>query len=418
MQSSPFISYLRMLQRYALLILLTTVMGVGLALWLLLNVVKPVYQSATSLIVVEQRSSGLSGMLTQIEDELESLGPLKNLALQGNSRSSTSDLISILRSRSLTEKVAASLPLRMLPEVQLMLDKAKAGTEDRLLVEYLQKQTRILPPDSQDGTLRIRVRLSDPDLAARAANHYVNELKTYVGLLINKEQGKQLNYLDTQLHKLERELADSESSLLRFQQRNRTIALDEEVKQLITQIAELEADELSAQAALQDAQARERQLDQSALELSPEAPATRREIELNVAGLQERKQTLTRARQRYQRLLTGLPAQALELARLERQLNLKNRLYLLLQQQAQASRLEAARSVELFRVLDPAQAPLAPVYPVKGLWLAVSAVLSLALGILMASILDFLRSLRRPEQAQALDNTEHVPAPSPERPEH
>lgn len=410
---SPFIAYLQMIQRYALLILLTSIMGVGLALWLLLNVVKPVYQASTSLLVVEQRGGGLSGMLTQIEDELEALGPLRNLAMQGSSQSSTEDLISILRSRSLAEKVAATLPLRMLQEVQLMLDDAPAGTEDRLLVEYLQKQTKILPPDSQDGTLRVRVRLSQPDLSARAANLYVNELKAYVGVLINKEQGKQLDYLDEQLHKLERELAEAEGGLLRFQQRNRTIALDEEVKQLIAQIAELEADELTAQAALKDAQARARKLDQSAIELSPEAPAARNAIELDVAGLQERQRTLTRARQRYQKLLSGLPAQALELARIERQVMLKSRLYLLLQQQSQATRLEAARSVELFRVLDPAQPPLAPVYPVRGLWLATSAILSLAVGIILASILDFLRSLRRPQASgpEGILQPEQVTAP-------
>lgn len=399
---SAFVAYLRLLQRYALLILLTGVLGVGITAWALLNVIQPVYQSSTSLLVLEQRG-GISGLVSQLESELESLGPLRQLALQGSGgHSPAEELISILRSRSLAEKVARQVPLRSLPEVRKMLAKAPAGREDRLLVEYLQMHTRILPPDSQDGTLRIRIRLSQADLTSQVANTYVRELQTYVGSLINREQSKQLNYVESQLQKLERELAAAETAMLRFQQQHRTVQLDEEVKQLIKQISELEASELTARAALQDAQARSRQLDQSASELSPENPQTRTQLELDVVGLRQRQQTLTQARERYQQMLTGLPLQALELARLERQLTLKSKLYLLLQQQVQASRLEAARAVELFRVLDPALPPLEPIQPVKGLWLAVAGILSIALGIIMACLFDFLAGLRLSEPAVPL----------------
>ncbi|HEY9842922.1 MAG: GNVR domain-containing protein [Candidatus Sericytochromatia bacterium] len=411
-----FFAYLQLLQRYALLILLTGLLGVGLAGWLLLNVIQPVYQASTSLLVIEQRGGSLSGLVSQLENELESLGPLRALALQGgSSQSPAEELISILRSRTLAEKVARQLPLKVLTEVQHLLAKAPAGVEQRLLVEYLQKHTKILPPDSQDGTLRIRIRLGQPDLSAQAANLYVRELQTFVGILINREQGKQLSYLEAQLHKLERELAGAETGLLRFQQRHRSIALDEEVKQLIKQLGDLEADELSARAALQDARARTQKLEQSANELSPDSPRTRTDLELNVAGLEQRQQTLARARQRYQQLLTGLPLQALELARLERELNLKSKLYLLLQQQVQATRLDAARSVELFRVLDPALPPLEPVQPVKGLWLAISGIISVGLGIVMASILDYVSGLRlarrrKPVIVPAGTNPETLPA--------
>lgn len=391
-KDSSLIAYLRLLQRYGLLILLTGLLGVGLTAWALLNVIRPVYQSSTSLLVLEQHG-GLNGLVNQLESELESLGPLRQLALQGGGQSPSEELISVLRSRTLAEKVARQLPLKVLPEVQRLLAKAPAGRESRLLVEYLQTHTKILPPDSQDGTLRVRVRFSQADLTAQAANTYVRELQTYIGGLVNREQSKQLNYLEGQLQKLERELAAAETGLLRFQQRHRSVQLDEEIRQLIRQISDLEAQELTAKASLQEAQARSQKLDQSASELSPDNPQTRSRLEMDVAGLKQRQETLTRAREKYQSMLTGLPLQALELARLERELNLKSKLYLLLQQQVQAGRLEAARSVELFRVLDPALPPLEPVQPVKGLWLAIAAVLSVGLGIVMACIIDFARSI-------------------------
>lgn len=389
---ATLVAYVRLLQRYGLLILLIGLLGVSLTAWALLNVIQPVYQASTSLLMLEQHS-GLSGLVNQLESQLESLGPLRQLALQGGSASPTDEVISVLRSRTLAEKVARQVPLKVLPEVQKMLAKAPAGRESRLLVEYLQAHTKILPPDSQDGTLRIRIRFSQPDLTAQTANTYVRELQAYVGGLINREQAKQMRFLDDQLAKLEAELAGSEARLLRFQQQHRTVQLDEETRQLIRQISEIEAQELSAQAALKEAQARSRQLDQSASELSPDNPQARSRLEQDVAGLNQRRQTLTQARERYQQLLTRLPVQALELARLQRELDLKSKLYLLLQQQVQAARLEAARSVELFRVLDPALPPLEPVQPVKSLWLAIAAVLSMALGIAIAAVIDFTRSL-------------------------
>lgn len=409
---NSFLGYLALLQRYALLILLTILLGIGIAAWTLQTVVEPVYQASTSLLVLEQRAGGISGLVSQLETELESLGPLRNLALQGmGNQSSTADLLSILRSRSLAEKVAVKLPLKQLPEVQRLLEAAPAGSEQRLLVEYLQKHSKILPPDSQDGTLRIRIRLPEPSLCAMAANAYVRELQVYVGSLINRDQARQLDYLEAQLAKLEGELGSAERELLRFQQRHQTVALDEEIKQLIGQLGELEASELNARAALQDARARSRELDQSANELDPGSPRARTDLDLELAGLQERQRTLNQARARYQSMLSGLPVQALSLARLQRQVTLKSQLYLLLQQQTQAARLDAARSVELFRVLDPAQAPLAPIYPVKGLWLAVAAVVSLALGVVMATLLDLLGRVTRLNRARTKNES---PVPEPE----
>lgn len=405
--------YFRLLQRYGLLLLLTTLAGVGITAWLVWGVITPIYQASTSLLILEPRSNGLSSLVSRLESQLEMAGPLGSLNLPGMTSSSEEDLISILRSRSLAEKVAAQVPLKQLKNVQKALAEAEPGQEQRLLVEYLQKQLKILPPDGQDGTLRVRVRLPEADLAARTANVYVAELQRFVGSLINREQDRQVAYLDRQTDQMAAQLKLGEEALLRFQQRNRTVALDAETKALIENLADLEADELGAQAALADAQARFRSLDDRAQELAPESTGIRNELERNVAGLSERQASLKRAQARYQQQLASLPRQGLELARLERQVTLSNRLYLLLNQQAQAARLDAAQSLELFRVLDPALPPLRPVRPAKGLWLAISAIISLGLGIAMAALHDALT--RRPKETST-DVFSHPSQPDSDHP--
>jgi uncharacterized protein involved in exopolysaccharide biosynthesis len=408
---SAFVDYLRILKRHVFSLALICLLGVGSSAYVLFNLIDPVYQASSSLLILEQRGNGISGLVSQLETELESMGPLRGLALQGiNNKSISQDLISILKSRSLAETVNRQINLKSLKELQISLKEAPPGQEQRIAVEYLQKHTKILPPDSQDGTLRIRIRLADPELSAQIANLYVKELSLYVGSLLNRDQNKQLIYLESQLAKLKKELENAESALLGFQQAHQTLALDEEVKQLIVQIAELEAQEVTALAALQDARARQQQLDKSANELDPNSSQARTQIDLDVVGLQERQQTLKAARQRYQQMILRLPSAALSLARLERQVKFKTQLYLLLQQQTQASQLDAARKIELFRILDPAIKPLKPIYPVKSIWLGISALLSLFLGILLILVYDFMHRLNTlPIQRTEIHQVSEVP---------
>lgn len=387
--------YLRLLQRYAWLILSTSLLGLGLAIWLIFFVLTPVYQAQTSLLVLEAQQGGLSTLVSRLESQMDLIGPLRKMGLPGSSGSSIEDLISILKSRSLAETVAQKTPLKTLPEVQRLLVDTPSEYEERILVRYLQKQTEVLAPDSRDHTLRIQTELSDAALSAQISNQYVEALKIYVNTLIDKEQSRQLNYLNQQAKTLENELKGSEEALLRFQKNNRTVSLDTEVEQLIKTLAELEAQELNAQTALKEAQARRNSYDQHAIELAPESTQTRNQLELEVAGLNERRTALTQAKLKYQRSLLGLPAQALSLARLQRQVGLKSQLYLLMQQQVQAAQLDARREIELFRVLDPALPPLEPVKPVKGLWLAISGILSIGLGISMAMGHDFLKQMKK-----------------------
>jgi len=399
-------SYLLLLQRYGLLILLSGLIGLSLATWLVFFVVRPSYQVQTSLLVLEQRPAGLSSLVSRFESSLELIDPLRGAGLGGASSSSLEDLVSILRSRSLAEQVQAQVKLQQLPEVQQLLADLPETLHQQVLVKYLRSRVTILPPDARQGTLRIRVELSEPVLATRIANLYVEALKDYSDKWLNREQSTQLRYLEQQLTEMETQLQQSEQDLLRFQKTHQTVALDGETQQLIKNLAALEAEEISAQAAWQAAQAQRQFLDQHAWELSPDSTQTRNKLELDLTGLQERRQALTLARKRYQASLSQLPERALELARVERQLSLRGQLYLLLQQQTQAARLEAARTVELFRVLDPAIVPYEPARPVKGLWLAISGMMSIALGIGMAAVHDYATRIQKESYAHAHPDTQ------------
>ena len=399
MQTSPFTSdgtlqeYLRFLQRYSFFLFLFTVMGVIVTAALLWFVITPMYQAETSLLLMKNRPGGVSALLQKLEGNLDMLGSLQNLGIQAN-RSVEQDLISVLKSRHLTTLVQADLPaLRTLPEFQSEMELSTAQ-ENRFspaeieryfqhqVSEVLQEQVVILPPDTRHTTLRIRAELSDPVLAAKLVDTYVRHLQTFMETLLNEEENEQLNYLRTQTQ--QKELTAAEDALLSFQQKNQTVVLEEEMKQQIKGLAEIEAQLLSAEAAYKDTQGRQAALSNSVAEMAPESTLTRNELDLNLAGLQQRRLSLKRAEQSYNQSLKSLPLRALQLARLQRQVSMKNQLFLLLKQQTEATALDQVRQFKAFRILDPAQVPFEPVRPLKPLWLALSAILSFALALLFS----------------------------------
>ena len=397
--------YLQFLKKYSFFIGGTTILGVLSTALLLWFVIVPLYQAQTSLLLMKSRPGGVSALLQQLEGNLDMLGSLQNLGIQA-SQSAQQDLISVLKSRHLTERVQADLPaLRALPEFQKKM-KLTASQEALFtpqereryfqyqITELLQEQVLILPPDARHNTLRIRAELSDPRLTAQLVENYVKHLQLFMETLLNEEDNEQLRYLRSQTDTLQKELTAAEEALLAFQQKNKTVVLEEEMKQQIKALAEIEAQSLAAEAAYKDAQARQQALSRSVAELAPESTLTRNELDLNLAGLQQRRVSLKQAEQSYARQLKTLPLQALQLARLQRQVGMKNQLFLLLKQQTEAMALDQVRQFKAFRVLDRAEVPFEPSRPLKPLWLALSSVLSFAFALLLSLFHDNLTRLR------------------------
>jgi len=370
------------LRRYSVFIVFTTLLGTALSWASVKYLVTPIYASQASLLILPSQSKGQLGpMLNQLESQLEMLGPLRSVIGGQHFSSSLKDLISILNSRSLAEEVFARYPrLKVLPEAQKELKKHKKGNPKQVLLAWLLKQVNILSPDGKDGTLRIEVKLSDPQLAADVANTYVDKLEIFVRKLITQDSNEHQHYLEKQLKTMGTALQLAEEELLAYQRKHRLFSLDDEVTQLISQLAELEAEEVSARAALKETQAKLNRLENQSTELNPNWAEMANQLELNSAGLNERQKEIKRARGKYERLLAALPNQALGLARLERKITLQNQLYVLLSQQTQAAQLEAARKPPLFKILDSAIPADEPVFPVIPVVLVISGIISIGLG--------------------------------------
>lgn len=379
------LAYIPLLRRYVPLVVVMGALGAGFSGFLVFKVIPPTYQAMATLLVLPTSSGGaLGGALSQLETQLDAVGPLRSLVNLPRS-SSVNDLVSILRSRSLAEKVEAQVKLVALKPIQeLQRLPLKPDELTRRRVAFLQQQVAIYAPDSRDSTLRVVVRLQDRQLPAEVANQYVRALEAYLRSLIQGDTRDQQQFIDQQLKEMDTQLQQAEEALLAFQKRYRTVSLSDEIKQYITYLAELEADELAARTALKENQARQQTLEGEVSELTPTFGDQLTQLEANRQALLKRQGELKTARLRYEKILATLPAQALELARLERRVTMRSRLYLVLSQQAQALRLEASRSAPLFKVLDRAIESDRPVAPVKRVVIGVSGMISMCIGIFLA----------------------------------
>ena len=100
----------------------------------------------------------------------------------------------------------------------------------------------------------------------------------------------------------------------------------------------------------------------------------------------------------YDRQLEQLPSQGLELARLQRQVEVDKNTYILLTQKLEETRITEAGQKETVRIVDRAIEPEYPVSPKKARNLLLGAILGLGLGVGLTFLMEYLdNSIKNPE---------------------
>jgi len=202
--------YARILWRRRPLIIAVVVLNLGVGtVWTL--VTAKMYES-TATVVAPKEGGGnsllggfamVSGLLQQQMPgaSLPSLTPNRDL------------LLSILRSRSMADAVVDQFDLQRRYGERFRQDT----------IWTLQRRTGITV--SREGVIAIRVEDTDPQIAEKMANFYVERLDHFVAQFGVGEAGRQRTFLTGQIARARIELDAAEESLRRFQESNRAIVL-------------------------------------------------------------------------------------------------------------------------------------------------------------------------------------------------
>jgi len=366
--------YYLIIKKHLIFIIATTLLITTLTT-IAVFVIKPTYESEAS-ILIPKKDNNINSFFSKIGLDVTD-SPLADMSYLNKDSNNVSDFVSILKSRYLAEKVIKNLKIENHEEI-----KVKDKKSFQAIIEKFQKKIKIFPPSQTNSVLKIKVRFKDSDLAIKVINRYFYELKKYLEETNYLSTTRNRKFIQQQLGKISKELKESEDNLFIFQKSNKTVLLPEEMKSYIKYISDLEAQELTSKIYLGEVSEKINSTNKNMPEFDKSWENFLKELQITESALKTRKNVLEVEKNKYQSLLNNLPNKAIILARLERDVTIKNALYLLFTQQLEIAKVEEAKELEPFKILDSAYTFDKPIFPKKKLTILISFVVGLSLSIL------------------------------------
>src|SRR4030095_3085235 len=183
------LDYLRVLKKRWVMIFLLTLLITGLA-GVASFLMSKKYKAEVSMMPLTSSNSG--GGLSALASQVSSLplvgGSLSGLASLTGTSQKTGQIISILKSRTLNEKIVQGLNLMPLLFPGRWDEATKSWRPDlfggiptlEAAVKKMQKQVVTIQDDKKTGLIKMQVELKDPVMAANVGNRMIVELQDFI----------------------------------------------------------------------------------------------------------------------------------------------------------------------------------------------------------------------------------------------
>ncbi|MEI6915291.1 MAG: GNVR domain-containing protein [Armatimonadota bacterium] len=316
------------------------------------------YITATTPTTYEAQSTLLVNSTVNpgggVSDMLSSMG-------LGRDSSSTGYATAILTSRTFAQQVIEKLNLLADKDFNQTrkLDMQQATT-------VLLKNIRVL--DSKTGVLTLFVTGSTPQVVVRIANSYLTEFKGTA----ESTNTRKREFTSEKVTELKRDLESLEESLKQLNERRNVIDLPQQTAAAVTNLSALET------------QLRKVQTDLRATESDLATTGSLDELaklKIKQQSLIAQQDQLTKQVASARAGMSEIPETALEQARLQREIDLKQKLFETVAQQNQLATIAEQGELSSYQILDVAYPPSDPVRPNPRMNMLVSIALGLAIGI-------------------------------------
>lgn len=371
-------------------IMLSTAMIAGIAAFFISYLLPKTYSAEATILPLSDSDPAQmlsAGVANQLGAAAGMLGNFSGLAGIGGGRSA--DLVEFLSSRSMTNRVIAACQLET---------EIKGWRSREELTKMVTDMRTIIPPSLKNKVVTIKVQAPRSELAARMANAYVGELKTMLDEMGYNSASKNRKFIQKQLSHAKSELAIAEEKLARFQTENHLASLPETVLSSIRALSELEAQSINTQVQLSSTAEMMETLT-TKIDSLQAAPSAMTELELKRKGLTAQKLALEDAQRSFLSKLTQLPPKGMELARLQRDVQVYNAIYLTLTQQHETALISENKDSDSFYPLDQAVVPDRPLKPNKKINTLVAFIGALVFSAAFVLRREYLASARNPQSA-------------------
>ncbi|MEW6684735.1 MAG: GNVR domain-containing protein [Candidatus Edwardsbacteria bacterium] len=354
---------------------------------LILSLVLPKYYKATAILLppVEESTDILAfSSFLQGGGTFSSLG--RKAGLPG--MTTPSDIFAaILKSRTIMEGVVKECDLIKVYKLKKL--------EGKNLLLAMERTIRILSgfteiEVSSEGLISVNVVAKEPELSAEIANAYISELD-YFNREINMTRGKRTReFIEKRLKEEEIILKAMEDSLKKFQEKNRTVSLTDEMEAAIKSAADLKAQIMGFQVQLDVMRSYATEDNPRVMQLKRQI----KEMEKQLAGMEfgdkKGKEFFTP--------FSKAPAIGMELARRMRDVKIHEEVFTLLTQQYEQAKIQEARDTPTVQILDHAIPPTKKYKP-KRLFIVLGGFfLSLFSGIMFAFFSEYLDRVREDKE--------------------
>ncbi|MEO0089167.1 MAG: Wzz/FepE/Etk N-terminal domain-containing protein [candidate division WOR-3 bacterium] len=284
-------------------------------------------------------------------------------------------LVAILKSRTIREYVINNTKFPNFYKFKRL--------EDAL--NFLNKITKI--SQSEEMVIKLSVEVKDRNLACDMVNAYIYALDNFLKESM-MSRGKYLRiFLENQLKKVEKELAEARESLKVFQERHNLPELEEGLKSVLDAYAQLKSQLIVKEAELEMVK------DIS----SPDNPYYQ-DLIAEVKKFREKLREMERGGglggfgPGFGTPFKQLPAVTSEYIKRYQEWKLKGEIYLLLQQQYEQAKLTEAKDTPTITILDYAKVPERYSFPKKKIFILVGFFFSLIFSILVLFTKEYIES--------------------------
>ena len=352
----------------------------------ILSLFLPKWYMATTSILPPQREGVGLGLASSLMGAIPEFGTSMSLPFMA----SPSDVIAaILESRAVAFAV--------IEKEDLMKTYRTQAKEDALSELFSHTQVRV----TQEGMILLSFEDKDRFRAAEVANRFVAELDR-VNRETNISQAKNARiFIEERLARTRKDLTKAEENLRKFQEQNKAVSLDEQMKASIEGAAELKAQMVTAEIELNVLRKTMSSSHPQIKALKSRISEIEKQIGIWEFGNQEEE---PEEKKILDVPFVRVPALSMELARLVREVKIQSAVFELLTNQYEQYKIQETRDTPTIQVLDKAIPPERRSRPRRALLVGLAGILSLVTSVAFAVGLEFVRKSKEknPEEFERI----------------
>jgi len=303
-----------------------------------------------------------------------------------------SDILAvILKSRTVQEKIIENENLKKVYKAKTLEDALKElKSHLKIVVE-------------SEGIVSLEFEDKDKWRASRVANLFVEELDE-INRKTNASQAKSTRlFIEERLAQTQKDLTLAEENLRSFKEKNKAIALDEQMKSIIQGAADLKAqlvlDEIQLNVLKRNMSDSHPQVQQ----LRSKINEIKKQLDLLELGNSKKIKGEGKA---LDIPFSDVPSLSLELARLTREVKIQEAVFELLTQQYEQAKIQEAKDTPTIQVLDKASPPEKRSRPKRADLVGIAVVASLFLSVIFVFGVEYLKNskVKNPEGFKKIEN--------------